>query len=101
MPFSLVGLIGLRKLSSLSRYASVGIRNPSLGSTEGQDHLLGRVQKGDAIHALATCILRVKWDRLLSEAANVLSKNEFEKVDRFILRLSGSRTQGATVTDGK
>jgi class 3 adenylate cyclase len=58
------------------------------------NHPLARVQKGDAIRALLLpTFKRDKWDRLLSEAASILSKDEFEKVDRFYSRLERLQDQ--------
>jgi hypothetical protein len=52
------------------------------------NHPLATVQKGDAIRALVLpTFKRDKWDRLLSEAANAFSKENFEKVERFYSRL--------------
>lgn len=58
------------------------------------NHPLARAQKGDAIRALVLpAFKRDKWDRLLSEAVNALSKEEFEKVDRFYSRLEQLQDQ--------
>jgi hypothetical protein len=58
------------------------------------NHPLARVQKGDAIRALVLpAFKRDKWDRFLLEAANILSKEEFEKVDRFYSRLERLQDQ--------
>lgn len=52
------------------------------------NHPLATVQKRDAIRALVLpTFKRDKWDRLLSEAANAFSKEEFEKIERFYSRL--------------
>jgi hypothetical protein len=51
-------------------------------------HNLSRVQKNDAIRAIALPKWRrEKWDKLFSQAVVLLTPDEFEKVDNFYSRL--------------
>lgn len=52
------------------------------------NHPMARMQKSDAIRAIVLPSWRLeKWRHLFSEAVNILTTNEFEKVDRFYSRL--------------